>query len=78
MNAFILSLKLGVLEVGVLFGEYEILKNMRRKYSITCTSLDGGELMIINKIDLEGRVLCEDNYRTMFEKYSDGRIKELK
>ncbi len=48
---------------GELFGEIELISGDLRSTSAYCTSLDGGELMIINRTDLEGRVLCEEEYK---------------
>lgn len=62
---------------GELFGEAEIVRSEYRKTSAVCTSLDGGELMIINRSDLESRVLYEEEHRKRFEAYVDLKQRQM-
>ncbi|EAR82383.2 cyclic nucleotide-binding domain protein (macronuclear) [Tetrahymena thermophila SB210] len=73
-----LDIKISVLGKGELFGEIELIQGDSRCTSAFCSSLDGGELMIINRTDLENKVLCEEEYMQQFQNYIKMKKEQLK
>ncbi|KAL4467240.1 hypothetical protein ABPG72_005865 [Tetrahymena utriculariae] len=73
-----LDIKISVLGRGELFGEIELIQGDIRCTSAYCSSLEGGELMIIKRTDLESKVLCEEEYMQQFQSYIEMKKEQLK
>lgn len=62
-----------------MFGEEEIVKNLnKREMSVICSSLDGGELMIISKGEIESKILSDEEYRRQFSGFLSIKETETK